>query len=291
MPALTILQGELQDTALQATKDNGLVIDLALGPNQGAGVPAPLDADGLQWDLEPFNVTIPIGGRFNDVLPGWETGPMVSASIGLVKSSANISSVMTYTLASESLQEVTDRVAHDGRLALTVPTNAAGERYMIFAYYLVHTQAREQQTPELVISGEGVEQSPVETLVQNGSCLVDHFSAKGAEQMATFWKSYLLNGGKTAQLAREVGHYMWEDSQEFHANILWTPRVPDAFRARHGYSLGKYLPLLMHDNGGGLSTFGDTKTTTAFITDEPDSGDSHVMDFRQTVCLLENAQR
>lgn len=286
---LISVQGELQDAALQATKDNNLRIDLALGPNQGAGVPAPLDADGLQWDLQPFNVTVPIGGHFNDVLPGWGTGSLVSASIGLVKSSANVSSVMTHTLASESLQEVTERAAHDGRLTITFPSNAAGERYMIFAYYLVHTQSREQQTPELVISGKGVEQSPVTTFVQNGSWVVDHFSAKGAEQVAAFWKSYLLNGGKTAELAREVGRYMWEDSQEFQANIIWTPGVPNAFRSQHGYSLGKYLPILMHDNSGGLNIFGAAKTT-AFITDESDSGDSHVMDFRQTVCFVENTQ-
>ena len=30
--------GDVQDTALQATKDNGLIVDFTLGPNQGAGV-------------------------------------------------------------------------------------------------------------------------------------------------------------------------------------------------------------------------------------------------------------
>lgn len=38
-------------SALQAHKEAGLVMDLALGPNQGQGVPAKLDNDGLQWDL------------------------------------------------------------------------------------------------------------------------------------------------------------------------------------------------------------------------------------------------
>ena len=59
-------------------------MDFAIGPNQGAGVPAEFDDEGLQWDLRPFNVTVPIGGRFDGILPGWETGPLVSASTGLV---------------------------------------------------------------------------------------------------------------------------------------------------------------------------------------------------------------
>lgn len=37
--------------ALQAHKDAGLLMDFALGPNQGQGVPAEIDDEGLQWDL------------------------------------------------------------------------------------------------------------------------------------------------------------------------------------------------------------------------------------------------
>ncbi|GMF68564.1 unnamed protein product [Aspergillus oryzae] len=37
--------------ALQAHKDAGLLMDFALGPNQGQGVPASSDDPGLQWDL------------------------------------------------------------------------------------------------------------------------------------------------------------------------------------------------------------------------------------------------
>lgn len=37
--------------ALTAHEENGLVMDFALGPNQGQGVPASPDNPGLQWDL------------------------------------------------------------------------------------------------------------------------------------------------------------------------------------------------------------------------------------------------
>lgn len=41
--------------ALQAHKDSGLLMDFALGPNQGQGVPASSDDRGLQWDLVSFS--------------------------------------------------------------------------------------------------------------------------------------------------------------------------------------------------------------------------------------------
>lgn len=42
---------EIFIAALQAHKDAGLFMDVALGPNQGQGVPAENDDEGLQWDL------------------------------------------------------------------------------------------------------------------------------------------------------------------------------------------------------------------------------------------------
>lgn len=37
--------------ALEAHRDSDLVMDFAMGPNQGQGVPAEIDNPGLQWDL------------------------------------------------------------------------------------------------------------------------------------------------------------------------------------------------------------------------------------------------
>lgn len=42
---------EVFRTALEAHEINGLVMDFALGPNQGQGVPAAVTDEGLQWDL------------------------------------------------------------------------------------------------------------------------------------------------------------------------------------------------------------------------------------------------
>jgi hypothetical protein len=42
---------EVFRASLEAHKENGLKMDFALGPNQGQGVPADPNDEGLQWDL------------------------------------------------------------------------------------------------------------------------------------------------------------------------------------------------------------------------------------------------
>lgn len=41
----------LLDTVLTAAQEDNLLVDLSVGPNQGAGVPAPYNDDGLLWEL------------------------------------------------------------------------------------------------------------------------------------------------------------------------------------------------------------------------------------------------
>ncbi|KAG2170683.1 hypothetical protein VTO58DRAFT_106896 [Aureobasidium pullulans] len=278
---------QLQDTALKATKDNDLIIDLALGPNQGAGVPAPYNSDGIQWDLQPFNVTVPIGGKFNDLLPGWGTGPLVSASIGLLTKTTNETTAIYKTLSQQSMVDVTNKVNTAGRLIYQFPAGSAGESYVVFAYYLVHTGFMEQRSPLSVIPG--VPQSPVTSYVQNGSWVVDHFSTKGAKLVTDFWEQHLLNDSDTSQLLTQVGNYVWEDSQEYPANILWTPGLASSFHTSHGYSVNKYLPILLAGNSGFSTSFGSSVIPIYYVTDEIDSGASHVTDYRQTLTNL-NAQ-
>jgi hypothetical protein len=42
---------DLFTSALEAHKEAGMVMDFSLGPNQGQGIPAHPDDEGLQWDL------------------------------------------------------------------------------------------------------------------------------------------------------------------------------------------------------------------------------------------------
>ena len=134
----------VQDTALQASKDNGLVIDFTIGPNQGAGVPAEYGPDGLLWDLASFNVTLS-NGTYDSVLPGWGTGKLVSASTGLVTSTVNTTYdffqyestspkyALFSTLKADTLQDVTPLVETDGHLTFQAPDATGQGSYTLFA--------------------------------------------------------------------------------------------------------------------------------------------------------------
>ena len=269
----------VQDTALLAAREGGLLIDLAMGPNQGAGVPAEFGSEGLAWDLQPFNITIPANQTYSGTLPGWSTGPLVSVSTGLVLASENTTSGTVITLSEASISDVSAQVLADGTIRLDANTLRGGTSYVLFAYYLVHTDQPSVEGPEGVI--RGAEQSPVEFFWQNGSWIVDHFSFRGAEAVMDIWQDYLLAGNDTLSLLSEVGNFMWEDSAEFKANLFWTPTLPAVFEETFGYDIRKYLPLLMGKEGNsGLSgPVGDV----TYITDGDDGGDEHIERYRQTV--------
>lgn len=286
---------ELFSAALMAGKENGMVVDFANGPNQGAGVPAKVGDEGIMYDLLPFNISVPIGGSFDDTLPGWGSGEFVSASTGLVIDSqvSNFSASpawegpvyyngSTQTLAASSLQDVTDQVDQNGHLSMSFDSNTNGSHYRIFAYYQVHSQYHEQASPENV--NASVPQSLVMNFTQNGSWVADHFSARGAQLIIDFWEDHLLDD-ETRQLVHEVGNYAWEDSLEIGAGayVWYTPRLLEAFQEGRGYALNKYLPLIYSYN---TEANGPLASPDHFYTDEEDGGLAHVGDYRTTVSDL-----
>ncbi|KAK3647114.1 hypothetical protein LTR56_008282 [Elasticomyces elasticus] len=292
----------LQDTCLQATKDLGMLMDFSLGPDQGAGVPVDQNDPGVMWDLWPFNVSVPIGGTFDGVLPGWDTvtnGEFVAATIGLVTSStpATFSAHPGWEgpyfyngsdsiVVASSLEDVTDQVDSSGRLNLTFPATASGLEYRVFAFYQNHTNYHEQAPPwyiEANAPGSAL-QSAVNDFRQNGSSLVDHFSAAGAQVVIDFWESYLLGNG-SRELIQEIGNYAWEDSQEFGAGTLvwWTPNLLKAFRASRGYDLTKFLPLIYSENN---QLPAPLASPNHYYTDEADKGQVHINDYWQVLTEL-----
>jgi hypothetical protein len=255
-----------------------MIMDFAFGPNQGQGVPAVEGSDGLMWDLASFNVSIPAGGSFHGVLPGWGTGPIVSVTTGEVTSvkSYNTSTgnfVELHTLAQSTLQDVTNQISPSGTLSLQFPST--GNFYDLVVVYLIHSNYRAEASPETL----GGPQTSPQNFIQNGSFAVDHYSVLGAQTVMDFWERYILIDG-TKELLQEVGNYGWEDSYEIASKVYWTKDLPDIFLSSMGYSINKYVPLLLHENGDSTS---DTKTW--WVTDEADAGQSHVSDYRQTVSL------
>ncbi|KAI9687503.1 MAG: hypothetical protein M1822_002113 [Bathelium mastoideum] len=281
---------QLFDAIAQAHQDNGMIMDFAMGPNQGQGVPADPDNDGLMWDINAYNVSIPVGGSFNNTIPGWKNGVLQAVVTGLVISEVNASGVapslpndlaasrVQKTLANNTLHDVTDMVDANGHLSLQFPTDPEGIEYNLFAIYLVREQERTEADPATL---EGP-QTQAQSLVQNGSWTVDHFSSLGAQTVTNFWENYLLVNG-TKELLMSVGNYGWEDSVEINPYVYWTRYLPKAFSTKFGYSINKWLPLLFHQN---QRWFGAPAEPIWWVTDEPDAGDSHIADYRATLTDL-----
>ncbi|KAK4555453.1 hypothetical protein LTR86_007205 [Recurvomyces mirabilis] len=290
----------LQDTALKATKDGGMIMDLALGPNQGAGVPAETNEPGIMWDLWPFNTSVPLGQRFDGTVPGWEQvegGEFVAATIALVinqKGDLTFSASPAWTghnytgnnltVSVASLQDITQQVDNaTGHVSITFPSsNNTGVEWQVFAYYQNQTNYHEQAPPWYV--NTSVPQSPVTEFRENGSWVVDHFSSTGAQLVIDFWENYLLvNGSK--ELIQEVGNYVWEDSQEFGAGTLiwWTPNLLRSFAAQRGYDLTKYLPLIYRVNNEAPAPLA---SPDHYYTDESDQGQRYINDYWQTLTDL-----
>lgn len=268
-----------------------MIMDFAMGPNQGTGVPAPIDTEGLMWDLSAYNITIPIGGSFDGVLPGWGTGTLQAAISGTIVASTNITDKdpsgglpgdralnrTQFTLSAASLVDVTERVDASGRLHIDFSnSNSTGDNHIIFAIYLLQSHYRAQQGP-LEMKGQ---QSRPESWITNGSWAVDHFSTLGARVMTKFWEDYILSNG-TKELLEQVGNYGWEDSVEIEANVYWTRNLSDIFEEQHRYSINKWLPILFHRNG----KYKQSNPGVWWVTDEPSQGNTHIADYRATVSI------
>ncbi|KAK5120725.1 hypothetical protein LTR85_006083 [Meristemomyces frigidus] len=265
-------------TAAQAHKNNGLIMDSALGPNQGTGVPAETGSDGLQWDLV-YNTTTINGSGFNGTVPGWDRGTLQAAVVGTIVSFAKVTGLAPSLLGagSAALQDVTNQVGSKGALLLDVNGSAAGN-LTLFTFYLVRSDEREQETPQLL----GGPQTAPQNYRQNGSWIVDHFSALGAQTPINFWEQYLLDN-ETLALLSDVGNYVWEDSIEINPTVYWTRYLPQTFMANRGYSINKWLPLIFHEDTLSSGYPPITGPQTWYITDELDAGNKHIADYRETL--------
>ncbi|KAH7417837.1 hypothetical protein BKA64DRAFT_738388 [Cadophora sp. MPI-SDFR-AT-0126] len=268
--------------AAQATKDNGLVIDLALGPESGQGVPAEWDNPGLAYDLVSYNVKIASGGVYHGKIPGHGNGTLLSVTTAAILNSTEFSEPnvgrfssgftnwTVWSISADSLKEVTNQVLEDGSISIHVPKNEAAKSYFLWASYYKLSSAR------AAIPG----QNP-QSFIQNGSFAVDHFSARGAKVTTDFLEKYVFING-VAELFRRVGKYIWEDSVEVRSSLFWTPDLANSFRKMHGYDIGKYAMLLAAGNG---LSFGTTNPDRVY-TDAPDRGQGYVSDYRTTMTSL-----
>ncbi|KAK6216503.1 hypothetical protein LQW54_003509 [Pestalotiopsis sp. IQ-011] len=261
---------------VDAIKDNDLVMDFAIGPNQGTGVPAPEDDEGLMWDISIYNQSVRWEARLEiNTTTVTATDKLQPDPEGLPGDYyLNRTQV---TLSNSSLQDVTEKVDDRGQIRLAFPSTETGYGYNIFAVYVGLSGYRAQQGPEGL---EGPQTAP-ESWLQNGFLAVDHFSAQGAKLVTDFWEQHILQNG-TRELLQEIGSYAWEDSIEIASTVYWTRNLSTNFMQDHGYDISKWLPILFHRNGKSSNP----NPSIWWVTDEPDGGNNHIADYRSTLAGL-----
>ncbi|KAJ5754131.1 uncharacterized protein N7511_008284 [Penicillium nucicola] len=265
--------------ALKAHKEAGLAMDFPMGPNQGQGVPADPDDEGLLWDLQSSSVVVPSSGRFDGVIPGWGTGELVALISAEVLTSKNhtlassgvslFGTAQTWylelTLKSGSLMEWTERVSSTGHVSLNLPTANSNR---LFAFYQLQTYSKNLEYTD----------SSTKDITANGSFIVDHYSARGAQTITKFWETHLLDS-ETTELLKEVGNYGWEDSIEILSTISWTPSLPTVFKSKYGYDLKPFLPLIMYGDNN-INTQSSTPGYIQCQLNTPEQGLGYINDFR-----------
>lgn len=106
-------------------------------------------------------------------------------------------SYLQYTLKNETLQDYTHAVDNrTGTLLLSLDSQTNTSSHQLFAFYqklsLNKNLAITRATPQ--------------TIFDNGSYIVDHYSASGANVITKFWATYILSNN-VSELLREVGNY------------------------------------------------------------------------------------
>ncbi|KAH8802586.1 hypothetical protein F5884DRAFT_738217 [Xylogone sp. PMI_703] len=266
-------------TALEATRDSGLIMDLCFGPQSGQGVPAEIGNPGLAWQVTSYNATVQAGSSFDGVIPGFGSGILQSVvTARLINStqhsdpaaSGGVTEYMITYYAASTLTEVTSMVQQNGHLKVDFQSDPSDATYVIIASYSSQSYNR-ACTP-------GV--NP-QNFLQNGSFAVDHFSTVGAKVTTDFLEQYVLVNG-VKELLEEVGNYVWEDSIEIFETAYWSPDLPAVFEQMHEYSISKYIPLLAIPNGASFVKL----IEVWYRSDEADTGQRYIDDFRETLTYM-----
>ncbi|RFU24424.1 hypothetical protein B7463_g11914, partial [Scytalidium lignicola] len=272
--------------ALRATKEAGLHLDFALGVSQGQGVPSDPGTQGLamelvygyveigkgqtyygsvpkpniDWNFPPFLV------QFENIDELWGPNKLVGVVGAGVKSTLQNQSVVL--LDESTLVDLTDSV-RNGIIHWTASHKR--DNSILFAFYERYTNQR-----------SSVSAANAETVIGNGSWVVDHFSASGVQKMTRFWEENVLNH-EIRDLISKVVEHSWEDSMEMQASLLWSSNFLTKFKKNRGYSAVPYLPLFFHRSNqydGLLPPYNST-----FLLSEADAanGGKHVQDYRLTL--------
>lgn len=201
---------DLIKTAMKICKASGLSLDLAIGPNQGQGVPSEIESLGLAKELVYANVSIGSGETFNEslssplvafngltdnVMPNEPWGCNDLLAVVAAENLGQFVLADPFSLAvlnESSLVDLTPLVRNQ-IFSWTAP--AGHHPWELFFIYERFTNQRASITTG----------SPLLAL-QNGSWVVDHFSRAGAEKVARFWDENLLDDEEIMSLLQNSGN-------------------------------------------------------------------------------------
>ncbi|KAJ2987274.1 hypothetical protein NUW58_g4599 [Xylaria curta] len=234
---------------MKAAAEHKVQLDFSVGGNQGQGVPSEPEEVGLALELAYVNVSIPASQFFNGTLPlsTQPTNPELYFMYALEEfGQQNLSIVLGMEVLAQSdsssgtvaigrVIDLSDKVDRNTRsITWAAPSSDEGNTWRLAAWY-------ERYTNQRSISGG---QDPL-NFVQNGSWIVDHFSAAGARKMTNFFDDYVVPEVADKGLLSRVSKYAWEDSMEMNAALWWTASFAEVFRASRGYEINTCLPFLI----------------------------------------------
>ncbi|KAK5655045.1 hypothetical protein OQA88_5944 [Cercophora sp. LCS_1] len=273
---------ELLRVALKEAERYGLRVDIPLGPNTAAGVPAVPRTEGLAMELVMGSMSVNSTQTVRSVpqpkldfnkgyLGGWVHEPenwgaseLVSAVAGrVVRRNGKV-----VTLDGKSLVDVREAVS-----------NGTGWRPSGQGEWVVFGVWERYSNERSCVSSARVEQG---NWVGNGSWMVDHFSAAGAKKMTGFWDEELLDDEEVDGLLRKVGGYSWEDSMEMMAALWWTKGFVEKFKKNRGYDPRSYLPAFFQAKNL-WNGYGEPYDTSYTIDGEPADGGKYAEDYRLTL--------
>ncbi|HEX2313881.1 MAG TPA: glycosyl hydrolase [Thermomonospora sp.] len=230
------------EAALDQAARRGVTVDLTIGPAWPAAVPT-ITADSPQAvrELAYGRADVPGGSTFDGPVPAArahaEPGVTRQRLLGVhaVRIDPALSTRKETGLALDTWQDLTARVK-DGALSWTAPE---GGTWVLLSYW----ERGSGQRPE-----SGPHTSPE-------SYVVDHFSMAGTQAVIDFWEDRLLTP-RIRRLLRKAGGALFEDSIELETQALnWTPRLPEEFERRRGYTLDRFLPVIVRYDEATVFTY------------------------------------
>ncbi|KAM0322963.1 hypothetical protein ACHAQA_009062 [Verticillium albo-atrum] len=227
---------------MEAVLEHEILLDFAIGANQGQGVPA-------EAESAYSNVTVEPGKSFNGKLPlsKQPADPNLLFFMHALEEFGhqNLSAVLAVEVMDDTtidpavvnigrVIDLSDSVDADSRFLSWTPPTDSQRPWRLMAWYQRYTNQR------------SIDPAPdAKNFVQNGSWILDHFSASGAKILTDFFDEYLVPEEEDKELLSRVGKYAWQDSMEMHSALWWTHGFAERFNADRGYDIRQCLPFLI----------------------------------------------